>query len=278
MSAAQTSRGEDSLSSARPLSELTGFRTRKGVVLLYEPDPLDVWIGKRIEKTAEGDYVDTQTGKALSRQGGKKYVAYLKRHESRNETARQADKLFHIVDKYLPLQADETRAFIARFPDKVYTLLPKARKIRNKLRQAGEMQPTSGESTLPSQGDDPEHSPGEALLQQTEETYHDVTEHKQAETTEGESSQQSAALQGELPRPEEGADYSEAHREWCAGGVQFQMRTPHQTGGTSKQMTTYPTTTTGRGGNLEGLPTKDTVKAFWGKGPTSQRAHREMGG
>ncbi|CAE7940683.1 unnamed protein product [Symbiodinium sp. KB8] len=44
------------------------------------------------------------------------------------------------------------------------------------------------------------------------ETYHDVTEHKQAETTEGESSQQSAALQGELPQPEEGADYSEAHR------------------------------------------------------------------
>ena len=94
----------------------------------------------------------------------------------------------------------------------VYTLLPKARKIRNKLRQAGEMQPTSGESTLPSQGDDPEHSPGEALLQQTEETYHDVTEHKQAETTEGEISQQSAALQGELPQPEEGADHSEAHR------------------------------------------------------------------
>ena len=67
-------------------------------------------------------------------------------------------------------------------------------------------------------------------------------------------------------------------REWCAGGVQFQMRTPHQTGGTSKQMTTHPTTTTGRGGNLEGLPTKDTVKAFWGKGPASQRAHHEMGG
>ena len=154
VSTARRSRGENSSSSARPLSELTGFRTRKGVVLLYEPDPLDVWIGKRIEKTAEGDYVDTQTGEALSRQGGKKYVAYLKRHESRNETARQADKLFHIVDKYLPLQADETRAFVARFPDKVYTLLPKARKIRNKLRQAGEMQPASGESTLPSQGDD----------------------------------------------------------------------------------------------------------------------------
>ncbi|CAE7240957.1 unnamed protein product, partial [Symbiodinium sp. KB8] len=85
---------------------MTGFRTRKGV-LLYEPDLLDAWISRKIEKTGEGTFVDKETGKALTKQ------------------ARQADKLFHTVDKYLPLQADETRAFVARFPARVRTLLPK---------------------------------------------------------------------------------------------------------------------------------------------------------
>ena len=41
------------------------------------------------------------------------------------------------MDKYLPLQADETRFYIARFPGKVWKLLPKVRKIRNALRQQG---------------------------------------------------------------------------------------------------------------------------------------------
>ena len=115
---------------------MTGFRTRKGV-LLYEPDLLDAWISRKIEKTGEGTFVDKETGKALTKQEGKPYRAYLQRHESRNEEARQADKLFHTVDKYLPLQADETRAFVARFPARVRTLLPKARKIRNRLRREG---------------------------------------------------------------------------------------------------------------------------------------------
>ena len=95
---------------------MIGFRTRKGVVLLYEPSLLDAWIDRKIEKTEEGTFTDMESGKILTKQEGKQYRTYLKRHESRNEEARQADKLFHTVDKYLPLQADETRAFIARFP------------------------------------------------------------------------------------------------------------------------------------------------------------------
>ncbi|CAE7948948.1 SIK2 [Symbiodinium sp. KB8] len=122
-------------SSNGPLGEMTGFRTRKGVVLLYEPDLLDAWIGRRIEKLEGGSFADMESGKTLNKQEGKSYKAYLKRHKSRNEEARLADKLFHI--KYLPLQADETRAYIARFPAQVKNLLPKARKIRNKLRREG---------------------------------------------------------------------------------------------------------------------------------------------
>ena len=215
VSTAQTSRGESSPTSARPLSELS---TRKGVVLLYDPDPLDAWIGRGIGETKEGKYVDTETGKVLSKQEGKKYAAYLKRHESRNETARRADKLFHIVDKYLPLQADETRAFVARFPERVHTLLPKVRKIRNKLRQDGGADPATGEFT--SQGDSSGHGWRCPF----------------------------AAYGGGRPR-------------W---------------GMTSKQTTTQPTTA-GRGGNLEDPPTKATVKAFWGRGPMSQRARHEVG-
>ena len=149
-------------------------------------------------------------------------MAYLQRHESRNEMARQADKLFHIVDKYLPSQADETRAFVARFPERVHTLLPKARKIRNKLRRDGGTDPATGEFT--SQGDSFGHGSGDALLQLTEEADRAVTKHVTTESrprevvttldapSRGDSSKPSAALQGELPQPAERADHNEAHR------------------------------------------------------------------
>ena len=107
------------------------------MVLLYEPDLLDAWIGRRIEKLEGGSFADMESGKTLNKQEGKSHKAYLKRDTSRNEEARLADKLFHIADKHLPLQADETRAYIARFPAQVKDLLPKARKIRNKLRREG---------------------------------------------------------------------------------------------------------------------------------------------
>ena len=121
--------------STRPLEELSGFRTRKGVVLLYEPDPLDAWIGKGVVQQPGGALVHAETGGALTRRETKQYTAFCQRHTARNEEARLADKLFHIVDKYLPLQADETRAYIARFPGEVRKLLPKARKIRDALRR-----------------------------------------------------------------------------------------------------------------------------------------------
>ncbi|OLQ11085.1 hypothetical protein AK812_SmicGene5186 [Symbiodinium microadriaticum] len=92
---------------------MRGFRTRKGkgVVLLYDPEPLDVWIDKEIKVTAEGKQVHAESGKLLTKQERGEYKAFLKRHAERNEDARQADKLFHICDKYLPQQADETRKY-----------------------------------------------------------------------------------------------------------------------------------------------------------------------
>ena len=129
--------------STRPLAELTGFRTRKGLVLLYEPSPLDKWINKKIQKEAGGTFTDMESRGTLTKQEASQYRAYGRRHTARNEDARLADKLFHIVDKYLPLQADETRAYIARFPAQAKTLLPKARKIRNKLRREAGPQATT---------------------------------------------------------------------------------------------------------------------------------------
>ena len=167
--APQGAGGNPSSSSAspRPLSEMRGFRTRKGkgVVLLYDPEPLDVWIDKEIKVTAEGKQVHAESGKLLTKQERGEYKAFLKRHAERNEDARQADKLFHICDKYLPQQADETRAFVARYPTRARTLLPKVRKIRDRLRREGgpsqaaeRRRSERGEAGTESRGSDPQSS------------------------------------------------------------------------------------------------------------------------
>ncbi|OLQ01647.1 hypothetical protein AK812_SmicGene15603 [Symbiodinium microadriaticum] len=209
---------------------MTGFRTRKGVVLLYDPEPLDAWINREIEETEEGEYVDTDTSKALTKQEGPQYRAFLQRHESRNEDARQADKLFHIVDKYLPLQADETRAG-ARFPARARTLLPKARKIRNRPRCGKGRDPTT--RGIPSKGDSTRTttSPGEDLLPLTEKTTHCGIERattmsrkdsrlREGETipttkdapSQGDSSRPAAEVRGGLPPPAERADVETEER------------------------------------------------------------------
>ena len=84
---------------ARPLSEMTGFETRKGLMLLYEPESGDEWINKTIVKT-EVRLMDTSTGEALNKKQAKAYATYLRRHLARNREGRQADRFVHIVDKY----------------------------------------------------------------------------------------------------------------------------------------------------------------------------------
>ncbi|OLP84689.1 hypothetical protein AK812_SmicGene34387 [Symbiodinium microadriaticum] len=126
-----------------PTLEEQPEETREGVVLLYEPNPLDAWIGKQVQQQPGGTYAYTESGEALTKKEVKQYKAFCRRHSERGEEARLADKLFHIVDKHLPLQADETRAYIARFPGEARKLLPKARKIRNTFRRQGGLRTTT---------------------------------------------------------------------------------------------------------------------------------------
>ena len=49
---------------------------RKGVVLLYEPDPLDVWIGRRVEQQPRGALVHAEAGGALTKKETMQYTAY----------------------------------------------------------------------------------------------------------------------------------------------------------------------------------------------------------
>ena len=120
----------------RPLSEMTGFETKRGLVLLYNPEPGDEWIKRTIVK-APGGLQDTATGKMLTKAQTKAYESFLRRHHDRNKVGRKADKLVRLVDKYLPLQADETRAFVCRFPRQAAALLKRVKKIRRKIRASG---------------------------------------------------------------------------------------------------------------------------------------------
>ena len=117
----------------RPLSEMTGFETKKGLMLLYNPEPGDEWINRTIVK-ARGGLQDTATGEKLTKAQTKKYESFLRRHHDRNTVGQKADKLVRLVDKYLPLQADETRAFVCRFPEQAEALLKRVKKIRRKVR------------------------------------------------------------------------------------------------------------------------------------------------
>ena len=196
--------------------------------------------------------MDMETGKALTKQEGKQYKAYLQRHESRNEEARQADKLFHIVDKYLPLQADETRAFVARFPARVHPLLPKARKIRNRLRREGG--PGSAAKEPPSKGDSsrPTTSPGGDLLPLTEEATHSETERAKtvnrrsnrlreggpASTAKEAPSRGTARDQLQVlmatyhsPQRKQPAVRQSVREQRAGGAVRPLTETPHRTGG-----------------------------------------------
>ena len=129
----------------RPLSEMTGFETKKGLVLLYNPGPGDEWINRTIVK-AQGGLKDASTGEVLTKAQTRAYESFLHRHQVRNKVGKRADKLVRLVDKYLPLQADETRASVCRFPEQAESLLKRVKKIRKKLRAS------SGETMVLRQG------------------------------------------------------------------------------------------------------------------------------
>ena len=102
----------------RPLAELTQFRTRKGNLILYEPESKDTWIGKEVfEDDDTGGYRDGKTGKPLSKRLAASYLAYRRRHSTRCSTGDKVDKYLHLVDKYQPQVSVEARIYGAASPD-----------------------------------------------------------------------------------------------------------------------------------------------------------------
>ena len=93
-----------------------------GLHLLYEPTAEDKWISRQIATCEEGGYKDAQTGKPQQRRRGKLRAlpaALLRTLQS----GEQADRLVQIVDRYMPRTADENRACVMHYPDKVGEML-----------------------------------------------------------------------------------------------------------------------------------------------------------
>jgi len=131
---------------------MTQFETRGGRLLLFEPERLDAWIGRRIEK----DHFDLATGKPLSKKDATSFEAYHARRLRRSRLGDKVDRYIHLVDKYVPKVSDEARVYIARFPHKVGEVLKQVRKIRKKIRKRRKkhghqavLQPTSSLPTTP---------------------------------------------------------------------------------------------------------------------------------
>ena len=225
----------------RPLSEMTGFETKRGLVLLYNPEPGDEWIKRTIVK-APGGLQDTATGKMLTKAQTKAYESFLRRHHDRNEVGRKADKLVRLVDKYLPLQADETRAFVCRFPRQAAALLKRVKNIRRKIRASsgGDRGSTPRPSTTPK-------------------------EKKTAKKRKGEGSTPEVRSDS-LPQCAESSEMGEHVKK---------EDSPPDGGGRNRTKTAkLETSCFGRGGALEDLQTAVTVQVFFHNAPMNQRGTR----
>ena len=154
------------------MDAMTQFATRKGLHMLYPPEPLNRWIGRDIRQTQEGDYLDCSTGEVLGQQESKEYEQYQQRFLKRCKLGGKADRLVRIVDRYMPRIAAENRVYTMRFPEKVHDMLLKARAIRRKIRaRTGSLaddkaqQPEKRKATTPSRRRPPKkqkpHAEGE---------------------------------------------------------------------------------------------------------------------
>ena len=136
---------------------MTQFETRGGRILLFEPERLDAWIGRVIEKDhATGRYLDLSTGKPLSKKDATSLEAYHARRLRRSRLGDKVDRYIRLVDKYVPKVSEEARIYIARFPHKVGEVLGQVRKIRKKIRKnrrkqqhQAVLQPASSATTAP---------------------------------------------------------------------------------------------------------------------------------
>ena len=110
------------------LDAMTQFATRKGLHMLYPPEPLDRWIGRDIHQT-QGGLPGLQHGGAPRPTGESEYEQYQQRFLKRCKLGGKADRLVRIVDRYMPRIAAENRVYTMRFPEKVHDMLLKARAI-----------------------------------------------------------------------------------------------------------------------------------------------------
>ena len=81
---------QETRGNTRPLSEYVLFETEGGLALLYEPNPLDWWIDRKITMT--GVPVSTLTarrGDELTEEDTKDYKRYIQKHNERRDTARR---------------------------------------------------------------------------------------------------------------------------------------------------------------------------------------------
>ena len=116
-----------------PFTHMTRFVTKGGIGLQYLPGPLDKWIDRQIHTDGE-EWTDAMTGKPLSAAEKEQHEKYQQRLADRCCVGEKADKLANIVDSYMPQLANETRAYMIRFPHEVKKLLKKARQIRKKIK------------------------------------------------------------------------------------------------------------------------------------------------
>ena len=118
----------------RSLSEQVRFETREGNVLLYDPSPLDRWIGTSCRwDTRRQLHVQTNTGEALSAEDSEDYQRYVQRHNQRRQTGNQADELIKLVAKHNPAVEAELRFYIAKFPGEVRRLLAEGKQVYKPL-------------------------------------------------------------------------------------------------------------------------------------------------
>ena len=181
--------------SPRPLAEMTQFETRRGRILLFEPERLDAWIGRGIEKDYDtGRYLDLSTGKPLSKKDATSFEAYHARRLRRSRLGDKVDRYIRLVDKYVPQVSEEARVYIARFPHKVGEVLGQVRKIRKKIRKnrrkqqhQAVLQPTSSSTTTPG-GAAAQAVPGEEPAGELETKEHrDILGHDDGEQLDGDT-------------------------------------------------------------------------------------------
>ena len=106
-------KSKTSRDASRPLSEYVRFETEEGMALLYDPSPLDKWIGKSYRWDSRRQcHVETSTGDVLSAEDSEDFQRYVQRHNERRQTGNQADELVKLVAAYNPAVEEELRLYI----------------------------------------------------------------------------------------------------------------------------------------------------------------------